>query len=193
MNTNSLRAQDHFEQIYDEISTGIQSTRKQLEKLKVDHVEGRRHVAAVVQTLQEIEHGFTTEIELLHEHAEWDKFTVAFFGETNAGKSTVLESLRILFKEETRQKLLDDNAQDLTRYEQALQEHLDRIREGVQSASQRHAERLREVLTRMEAIEKIVRDEAASRQKQRLWQAALGGLVSGLLLAAAVTSWMLSH
>lgn len=33
---------------------------------------------------------------------EWDKFTVAFYGETNAGKSTVIEALRIFFKEESK-------------------------------------------------------------------------------------------
>lgn len=42
----------------------------------------------------------------LHEReSEWDRFTIAFFGETNAGKSTLIESLRIIGNEE--QKIND--------------------------------------------------------------------------------------
>lgn len=36
----------------------------------------------------------------LREHGEWDTFTVAFYGETNAGKSTLIETLRILLGEQ---------------------------------------------------------------------------------------------
>lgn len=35
-------------------------------------------------------------IEELRDFAEWDTFTIAFYGETNAGKSTLIETLRIL-------------------------------------------------------------------------------------------------
>lgn len=35
-------------------------------------------------------------IRELRELAEWDTFTIAFYGETNAGKSTLIETLRIL-------------------------------------------------------------------------------------------------
>lgn len=36
------------------------------------------------------------DIRELREIAEWDTFTIAFYGETNAGKSTLIETLRIL-------------------------------------------------------------------------------------------------
>lgn len=36
------------------------------------------------------------DIRELQELAEWDTFTIAFYGETNAGKSTLIETLRIL-------------------------------------------------------------------------------------------------
>lgn len=35
-------------------------------------------------------------------NAEWDHLTIAFFGETNAGKSTIVESLRIFFQENSK-------------------------------------------------------------------------------------------
>lgn len=40
----------------------------------------------------------------LQMNEEWDTFTIAFYGETNAGKSTIIEGLRIFFEEETKQE-----------------------------------------------------------------------------------------
>ncbi|RQS71946.1 hypothetical protein DID96_11685 [Burkholderia sp. Bp8963] len=41
-------------------------------------------------------------IDALRRHARWDTFTIAFYGETNAGKSTIIETLRILLNENTK-------------------------------------------------------------------------------------------
>lgn len=38
----------------------------------------------------------------LEKHAEWNTFTIAFYGETGAGKSTVIETLRILLQERSK-------------------------------------------------------------------------------------------
>ncbi|WP_050741605.1 coiled-coil domain-containing protein [Acetobacterium bakii] len=43
-------------------------------------------------------------LESLQLNAEWDVFSIAFYGETNAGKSTLIETLRILLKEPTKEK-----------------------------------------------------------------------------------------
>ncbi|WP_145128973.1 hypothetical protein [Pseudomonas sp. URMO17WK12:I11] len=53
--------------------------------------------------LKEIEQALTKAILELKENAEHKTFTVAFYGETNAGKSTLIETLRILLKESTKQ------------------------------------------------------------------------------------------
>ncbi|MDD6951698.1 MAG: hypothetical protein PUJ01_10155, partial [Parabacteroides sp.] len=36
-----------------------------------------------------------------------DHLVIAFFGETNAGKSTVIDTFRIIFNEETRRKAIE--------------------------------------------------------------------------------------
>ena len=59
--------------------------------------ETRNQLSSVSETL-------TKELQSLQEHSEWDSFTVAFYGETNAGKSTLVEALRILLNEETKIK-----------------------------------------------------------------------------------------
>ncbi|GAA7085947.1 hypothetical protein VN0427_06600 [Helicobacter pylori] len=39
------------------------------------------------------------ELESLKNNGEWEKFTIAFYGETGAGKSTLIECLRLFFRE----------------------------------------------------------------------------------------------
>ena len=43
-------------------------------------------------------------IQELKDNQEWDKFTIAFYGETGAGKSTIIESLRIKLEEPTKKQ-----------------------------------------------------------------------------------------
>lgn len=43
-------------------------------------------------------------IQSLQKHANWDTFTIAFYGETNAGKSTTIETLRMVLDEETKKQ-----------------------------------------------------------------------------------------
>jgi hypothetical protein len=49
--------------------------------------------------LNELNSNITSELDKLKANSEWDTFTVAFYGETNAGKSTIIETLRILLAE----------------------------------------------------------------------------------------------
>ena len=48
-------------------------------------------------------------IEEVRNGAIWDNLVIAFFGETNAGKSTIIETFRILFGEEERERNLQEN------------------------------------------------------------------------------------
>ncbi len=42
------------------------------------------------------------ELESLKNNEEWENFTIAFYGETGAGKSTLIECLRLFFKERSK-------------------------------------------------------------------------------------------
>ncbi|MGP1527361.1 MAG: GTPase [Campylobacter sp.] len=41
-------------------------------------------------------------MKILQENQEWERFSIGFYGETNSGKSTIIESLRIRFNEKTK-------------------------------------------------------------------------------------------
>ncbi|MDU9794374.1 GTPase [Helicobacter pylori] len=48
---------------------------------------------------QKLEFESLKELESLKNNKEWENFTIAFYGETGAGKSTLIECLRLFFKE----------------------------------------------------------------------------------------------
>lgn len=52
-----------------------------------------------LETFTQISDDIREHIATLEQNAEWDTFTIAFYGETNAGKSTLIETLRILLNE----------------------------------------------------------------------------------------------
>jgi len=47
------------------------------------------------ELLSQIQSKVCKKVTELESNAEWDEFTIAFYGETNAGKSTIIETLRI--------------------------------------------------------------------------------------------------
>lgn len=55
-----------------------------------------------VLSLENVQKDLDSKLDSLNQDAEWDIFTIAFYGETNAGKSTLIEALRIYFGEKTK-------------------------------------------------------------------------------------------
>lgn len=102
------KAQD-FSKLYARVASDIATALDDVSRLDVSNDKGNAHLANVKDKLGEMKSRFDHEISYLETHAEWDNFTIAFFGETNAGKSTIIESLRILFEEKKRQALIKRN------------------------------------------------------------------------------------
>lgn len=77
------------------------------------HQEEARIVAQqTLDRLQNLQEKVQSNLTELQQNAEWDLFTIAFYGETNAGKSTLIETLRLLLKEKTKleeHKKYDEN------------------------------------------------------------------------------------
>lgn len=92
----------HPSQIYDIISKRIshiisnieQNTEDQLKTVASDSLENLRKINEKIQN----------EYHDLKKSSEWNRFTIAFYGETNAGKSTLIEALRLLWREESKIK-----------------------------------------------------------------------------------------
>lgn len=80
---------------------------------KYNSEEENAFAANIKQQLSEMNDLFRAEIDELEQITEWDKFCISFFGETNAGKSTIIESLRIIYNEESRLQKILQNQENL--------------------------------------------------------------------------------
>ena len=94
----------------------IASVEKILADLKERNEENdeelQKKVSSLISKVESNNEKFKKLVEDLEKDSEFEKFTVAFLGATNAGKSTVIEALRILFDEESRRKQMSENQQD---------------------------------------------------------------------------------
>ncbi len=64
-------------------------------------VDSNQHSEAL-DILNQMAEKIDISLDKFKKNAEWKNFSIAFFGETNAGKSTLIETLRILLKEKTK-------------------------------------------------------------------------------------------
>jgi energy-coupling factor transporter ATP-binding protein EcfA2 len=158
-----MNAPEDLNRLYSDVSDSIGSAMADILNLNVEHKDGKREIGTITEKLRDIQSRFDSELHQLKTHAEWDTFTLAFFGETNAGKSTIIESLRILFKEESRQALLQQNADDLEALESALKAHLDNVRGGLHDLYTEYTGELASISQSTSRLNKILKDESAVR------------------------------
>ncbi|WP_139520715.1 GTPase [Helicobacter pylori] len=62
----------------------------------------KRFNQEALELFQKLERESLKELESLKNNEEWENFTIAFYGETGAGKSTLIECLRLFFKERSK-------------------------------------------------------------------------------------------
>lgn len=73
------------------------------EDASIESKARKEQLAKAQELLQDFESIAIKSVEDYKSVAEFDTFTIAFYGETNAGKSTIIEALRIYFDEESKQ------------------------------------------------------------------------------------------
>ncbi len=78
-----------------ELQSIFKNTDDKDEKLKQFNQEA-------LKVFQKLESESLKELESLKNNEEWENFTIAFYGETGAGKSTLIECLRLFFKEQSK-------------------------------------------------------------------------------------------
>ena len=98
---------EKIEQHYNEVKGVISQALQESFAEEYNNEEENSFAQNLRKQLTEINETFMKEINELEQTSEWDKLCISFFGETNAGKSTLIESLRIIYNEESRlQKIL---------------------------------------------------------------------------------------
>lgn len=117
---------DEIKEKYDTVGSLLEEAVNKAESVKLVGEEENAELAAINSTLKEINNEFKEEINKLEASSEWDKFCIAFFGETNAGKSTIIESLRIIYDEEQRRLEKEDQEKE---YEIALTDYCEKYKD----------------------------------------------------------------
>ncbi len=85
--------------IYLDVEKSIKDLQKIFENTDGGDVRLRAFNQEALELFKNLESESLKELESLKNNGEWEKFTIAFYGETGAGKSTLIECLRLFFKE----------------------------------------------------------------------------------------------
>lgn len=91
--------------IYPKILSEIEKLLLALQK-NSDDKQAEEYRNDAIEKLNGVKKEVVENISSLEKNSEWNTFTIAFYGETNAGKSTLIETLRILLHEH---KKLDEH------------------------------------------------------------------------------------
>lgn len=93
----------------------------------------------------------------LEKNSEWKNFTIAFYGETNAGKSTLIETLRILLREPgkiaSQQKF-----RELKSQRDINEGILQRLRQGIEQADAKLGKLAQQLSATLQGYEQSLRD-----------------------------------
>ncbi|GAA9187637.1 hypothetical protein HpHA192_04960 [Helicobacter pylori] len=85
--------------IYFNVEKSIKDLQKIFENTDGGDEGLRKFNQEALEKFKKLESEGLKELESLKNNEEWEKFTIAFYGETGAGKSTLIECLRLFFKE----------------------------------------------------------------------------------------------
>ncbi|MBR4170512.1 MAG: hypothetical protein IKR48_02550 [Kiritimatiellae bacterium] len=126
--------------------------------------ETKKDVEALIVSIETDNGRLQKLVDELERDSEFEKFTIAFFGQTNAGKSTIIEALRILFHEESREKQISQNEAEQRNWRE---EYLAKCRDVLRGLGE------------------IKRQYMPPRQRKwKLVAAFVVGLILGLIIAA---------
>ncbi len=85
--------------IYLDVKASIENLQNIFKNTDNENERLKKSNQEALEVFQKLEFESLKELESLKNNEEWEKFTIAFYGETGAGKSTLIECLRLFFKE----------------------------------------------------------------------------------------------
>jgi len=88
-------------QLHDQALAGIEGLLRQLAE-DATNPDVAEALAKARKLAEPVSDELASQIQALKRHARWDTFTIALYGETNAGKSSIIETMRSIFGEATK-------------------------------------------------------------------------------------------
>lgn len=174
-------SQQVFAELYSGIIQELEQTQSELSDLKIDNKEGEQKLKNIAKQIQSIQKDFNSELDFLSKNVEWDTFSLSFFGETNAGKSTIIESLRILFDEESRRELIEHNQGDLTKVAEQVEKHSQHVKDAFEQATNAQNQKIQNLSIEVSGFKKFMNQSYLKRLKAIYFAV-------GLIIGTAVTT-----
>ncbi len=88
--------------IYLDVKANIENLQNIFKNTDNENERLKKFNQEALELFQKLESESLKELESLKNNEEWENFTIAFYGETGAGKSTLIECLRLFFKERSK-------------------------------------------------------------------------------------------
>ncbi|WRD33808.1 50S ribosome-binding GTPase [Helicobacter pylori] len=88
--------------IYLDVKANIENLQNIFKNTDNENERLKKSNQEALEVFQKLEFESLKELESLENNEEWENFTIAFYGETGAGKSTLIECLRMFFKEQSK-------------------------------------------------------------------------------------------
>lgn len=117
----NINSKEDLKNIYRDIKNDINDILIDVSNANIEKEEDTIFIKELIKEMEKLNKQFDEDIDFLEKNAEWEKFTIAFFGETNAGKSTIIESLRIIFDERKRRREIENNMKEVKIMEDKLE------------------------------------------------------------------------
>lgn len=172
------------EKIYAYVTDGVRDVIRALD-MRADDAEDEAIQSEIIAGLNLMQAGIAGKQEGLSASADWTDFTVALYGETNAGKSTIIETLRIYLGEPSKleqRRRFDDLKAEHGLGNEALQATHDAIetsRAAVVQASLRKKQLELDGNSQLKELEqekKFCEEQEFSARANRSWWKKLLGL-----------------
>ncbi|MDU9711457.1 GTPase [Helicobacter pylori] len=88
--------------IYLDVKASIENLQNIFKNTDNENERLKKSNQEALEMFQKLEFESLKELESLKNNEEWENFTIAFYGETGAGKLTLIECLRMFFKEQSK-------------------------------------------------------------------------------------------
>ena len=128
---------DNIVTYYNKIRKDISDILLKTENFSSNDKEINESINEIKEKLLENDKKFKNSLDLLEKNSEWVKFIVGFFGETNAGKSSIIEALRIIHNEKKRRenisKNIDEYIKSLKEYDSEFDKVLNDLEEFIKA------------------------------------------------------------
>lgn len=147
-----------FQGLYSEAKNNVQKALTDISSIQLEDERGHQHLQNIKARLQDISKKFGDDIQFLENNSEWDKFTIAFFGETGAGKSTILEALRIVFNEKERQEQIENGKAIAEDLEKSFAENSNHLIKALGESAKKFEHETRDLRGQIQGFTETVND-----------------------------------